>query len=120
MADRDEDVLQGGPAAVVGVDVPGRDAGDAEPLRERNEIPVARPVPTPERPLQLDPEAVGPERPGQPLADRLSSAVLTAGDPPRQGAVAGAAGEADEPLGVALELAAAGPTAPAGPRRGRR
>ena len=37
----DERVLERGPAAVVGVDVAGRDAGDAEPLGERRQPAVA-------------------------------------------------------------------------------
>ena len=68
--DRDQRVLQGEPRAVVGVDVAGGDAGDAEPLGQPRQPAVARAVAAPQRALQLDPEAVGPERREQPPRHR--------------------------------------------------
>ena len=54
------------------------------------------------RPLELDPEALAPEARQQPARERLGPPRLAALPAPGHGAVAGAAGEADEPL-VALE-----------------
>ena len=55
--------------------------------------------------LQLDAEAIAAERREQRPAEPLGAARFAAGDPPRQRSVAGATGEADEPLGVALDVA---------------
>ena len=83
----------------------GRDAGDPEPLGEPGEPAVARPVVAPERPLQLDPEAVAPERGEQAPRQRLGAAARSPrSQRPASGPVAGAPGEADEPLGVPLQL----------------
>ena len=102
--DRDEGVLQAGAAAGVGVDVAGRHAGDAEPLGEPGEPAVAGAVVAPVGPLQLDPEALAAEgaeqAPAEPLAARRVAPLPGAGERP----VAGAAGEADQPLGVLLQL----------------
>ena len=61
-------------AAGVGVDVAGRDAGDAEALRQPREPPVARPVAAPEGPLELDPEAVAAEGRREAAAEPLGTA----------------------------------------------
>ncbi len=71
--------------------VAGRDAGDAERLREPGEAAVAGAVVAPERPLQLDPEALAAEGGEQPLGMDVA-------------AVAGAAGEADDAIGVTLDV----------------
>ena len=70
-ADGDQRVLERRPRGVVHVDVAGRHAADAEPLGEVGQPAVARPVGAPERPLQLDPEAVAAEGAGQPPPERL-------------------------------------------------
>ena len=88
----------------MGVDVAGRHAGHPERRREVGEAAVARAVAAPERHLQLDPEAVGPECPEQRPAEPLGAAVVAAGDPARQRPVAGAAGQADEALRVPLDV----------------
>ncbi len=89
--DGDQRILQRHPPPVVGVDVAGGDAGDAERLGELGEPAVSDPVPAPERPLQLDPEVVGAERPGEAAAEPGGEVVLPACDPPRERAVARAA-----------------------------
>ncbi len=60
-ADGDQGILELGPGAVVGVDVAGRHAGDPEPLGDPGEPAVAGPVAPPQRPLQLDPQALAAE-----------------------------------------------------------
>ena len=78
--------------------------GDAEPGGEPGEPAVAGAVVAPVGPLQLDPEALaaegGEQAPAEPLAARRVAPLPGA----RQGPVAGAAGEADEALGVLLHL----------------
>ena len=101
--DRDEGVLEGGAARVVGVDVAGRDAGHAEPGGELGEPAVAGAVVAPVGALQLDPEVVGAEGLQQPPAQPRRARRLAALPGARQQAVAGAAREADEPLGVGLD-----------------
>ena len=89
-ADRDEGVLEAETALVVGVDVAGGDRGDAEVGGELLEGGVPAGVAALERALELDVEA---------HRERLSQS----GSGVRVGngeAVAGTAGEADEPLGV--------------------
>ena len=88
----------------MGVCVARRHRGHPKPLRQGGEPAVTRAVVAPERPLQLDPEAVGPEGPQQPPGQLGGAGRVPALPAPRHGAVAGAAGEADQPLGVALEL----------------
>ena len=89
----------------MGVDVAGRDAGDAEPLGEAGEPAVAGAVAAPVGPLQLDPEAVAAEGGEQAPAERARPrAVSPRSQAPASSAVAGAAGEADEALGVLLDL----------------
>ena len=70
--------------AIVGVDVAGRHAGHPEQPGELGEPAVAGPVAAPERPLQLDPEAIGAEGREQ-RAGRARSAprAVAAGDPAR-------------------------------------
>ncbi len=86
------------------VDVSRCDGGHPKPFGQFGEQPVAAAVVAGQRALQLDAEALGPERPQEPLGHLRSSRVLTPLEPRRHGAVARAAGEADEPLGVALEV----------------
>jgi hypothetical protein len=88
----------------VGVDVAGRDAGHPERGGEIAEAAVAGTIAAPERELELDPEAVRPERGEERPAEPLGAAMVAADDPPRQGAVAGAAGEADDAAPVALDV----------------
>ena len=87
MADRDEDVLERGAARMVRMGVPGDDGLDAGVLGEIAQERVAARVPALERPLQLDVEALPPERAGE-----LGGGVRVADAEP----VARAAGEADE------------------------
>jgi hypothetical protein len=89
VADRDEDVLERGPAGMVRVDVAGDERPDPGVLGEVAQERVPAGVAALERPLQLDEEAVGPERPHQ-----LDGAVRVADAEP----VACTAGEADETL----------------------
>ena len=103
-ADRDEGVLEAGAAAGVRVDVAGRHAGDAEPLGEAGEPAVARAVAAPVGTLQLDPEAVAAEGVEQAAGQRRRPGRIAARPGPRHRAGAGAAGEADEPLGARLDL----------------
>ena len=56
----------GAGARVVGVRIAGRHRRHPEPLGERDEPAVPRAVTAPERPLQLDPEAIRAEGPQQP------------------------------------------------------
>ena len=90
--------------------VAGGDRGDAEPFGELGEPAVARAVVPAERPLQLDPEALGPERAQQALGpvqrqrrQRGGGAPAMALEDSRHGPLACAAGEADEALAVPLE-----------------
>ena len=76
---------------------PSRSASDGKPA-------IARPVVAPERPLQLDPEVVRPEGAQQPPREMPRRRPDPPLPGPRHGAIAGAAREADQPLGVALEL----------------
>ena len=89
MADRDEDVLERGAAWMVRVDVAGDDGLDARVRGEVAQERVAAGVAALERALQLDVEALRPER-----ARELGGGVRVADAEP----VAGAAGEADEPF----------------------
>ncbi len=86
---RDEGVLQVGAAAGVGVDVAGRDAGDAEPLGEAGEPAVAGAVAAPVGALQLDPEAVAAEGGEQPARQSRGTCrpppLPGAAPPPRRG-----------------------------------
>ena len=98
----DERVLELGPAAIVGMDVAGRHAGDPEPLGELGEPAGCGPG----RGARADAAA----RPGSVRGRRRRAAAARAPRRRRlaplpgsgEGAVAGAAGEADEAL-VALE-----------------
>ena len=94
-ADGDEDVLQRGAAAVVGVDVSRRDGLDAERLRELAQARVAPRVAALVRPLQLDVEAVAAEGAREP-----HRGVRVA----HREAVARAAGETDEAVVQLLQL----------------
>ena len=83
-----------GAARVVRVDVAGRDRPHAERRGEVAQRRVASRVPAQVRPLELDVEALPAERAGEP-----GGGVRVADSEP----AAGAAGEADEPVGVLLE-----------------
>ncbi len=89
MANRDEDVLERGPARMVGVDVAGDDGLDARVRGQVAQERVPPRVAALERPLQLDVEALRAEGAGE-LGGRVR---IVHAEP-----VAGAAGEADEPL----------------------
>ena len=101
---RHQRVLQRQPRAVVGVGVPSRSAGHPEPLTQLRQPAVARAVAPPQRPLQLDPQALGPEGLQQPPRHRLGPAGIPALPAPRHRAGAGAAREADQPLRVGRQL----------------
>ncbi len=105
-ADRDERVLERGAARVVRMDVAGRDGRDAEVAGELAQPREAARVAALVRPLELDVEAVAPERRGE-----LRSVVRPVHAEP----VAGAAGEADEAL-VQLQRATGAATPAAGAR----
>src|SRR5664279_2020559 len=55
----------------MGVDVAGGHARHSQPPRQLREPAVARPVLAQERPLELDPQALGPEHLSQPSQGRL-------------------------------------------------
>src|SRR5262249_23152416 len=86
---RDEDVLQRRAASVVRVDVAGGDRANAECLGEIAKRRVPACVTAFERTLQLDEEAIAPERGGE----TGGSIGMVHAE-----AVAGTAGEADEPV----------------------
>ena len=94
----DQRVLELGPGTVVGVDVAGGDAGDPESLGDPGEPAVAGPVAPPHRPLQLDPQALGPEARQQPPRPPLRPPRLAALPGSGERPLAGAAGEADDAL----------------------
>ena len=71
-------VLQRDPLARVRVDVAGGHARHPEPLGQLREQPVAAPVVAPEGPLELDPEAVGPEGAQQAPRDRGRARMVAA------------------------------------------
>ncbi len=106
---REEGVLERRPRAVVHVDVAGGDARHPEPLGELGEQAVATTVAACERPLKLDPEAIRPERAQETARDRRGGRVLRALDARGHGAASRAAREADEAIGVALDLLEAHP-----------
>ena len=92
------------------MDVARGDAGDPQALGEAREPAVSRHVMAPERALELHPEAVAPEGAHQALAKRHRRGRVGAGghaagalEDPGEGAIASAAGEADEPFGVPLQ-----------------
>ena len=95
-ADRDEHVLERRAAGVVRVHVAGGDRAHAKRLGEVAERRVAARVAALVRALQLDEEAVAPERAGEP---RGGVRVEHREPVPR------AAGEADEPFVQLLEQA---------------
>ena len=104
-ANRHHRVLERNALERVHVDVPGCHARHPEPLGELAQQAIAAPVVAGEGPLELDAEALRPEGPQQSASDRGGGRVVARLDPARHRAVAGAAGEADEPLGVLLDLA---------------
>src|SRR4029079_10329789 len=81
----------------------GRDAGHAEPLAEPGEPAVARAVAPPERPLQLDPEALRAEGGEQAARQRLGARRIATLPEAGRGAVAGTARKANETLGMPAE-----------------
>ena len=107
----------GGRGGGRGVDVAGGDGGDAEPLGEQRQPAVAGPVAAPVGTLQLDPEAVAAEGGEQPAPEPLAARRVPALEGPRQRPVPRAPREADEPLGVPLDLLQRRPGRFRGPRR---
>ena len=93
--DRDEHVLQRRQAGVVRMDVSGSDRSDSERLGELVQDAVPGGVPTFERPLELNEEAVAAKCAGQPRGSvRL----------PHREPVPRTAGQADEAVVQLLEL----------------
>ena len=93
LADGHEGVLQPRARGRVRVDVARGHAGDAEAVGERGQAAVERAVVAVEGALQLDAEGVAPEGAQQPAHGRLVA------DP-----LARAAAEADQALGVGLDV----------------
>src|SRR5262245_26876698 len=80
--DRDENVLQAHAAAVVRMDVPGRDGAHAERLRQISKRRVAAGVAAEVRPLQLDEEALTTEHASHPRDGvRIDDGEPTTGAP---------------------------------------
>jgi len=104
VADGDERVLQRGALLRVRVDVAGRDARDLEALGELGEQPVAAAVVAGERALQLDPQVVAAEGLQQALGPGGRADVIGLLYGRRHRSVGRAAGQADEALGVAVDL----------------
>jgi hypothetical protein len=100
----DERVLERHARALVRVDVAGRHARHAEPLGELRQEAVAAAVAACERALELDAQAVAPERGEQAAAERCGAGVVAALDARGERARARAARQADEAGGVALDL----------------
>ncbi len=102
--DRHQGVLQVGAGDRVGVRVAGGDQLDPQPLGQLGEQPVAAGVAAPVGALQLDREPLAaehrPQRPGGVLGLAQPALADQPGDVP----VAGAAGQAVQPLGVGREL----------------
>ena len=109
-AHRDQRVLKRRPRGVVHVDVAARHARNPEPPGEILQPAIARPVVAPERPLKLDPEALGAEGARQPAPQRLRRLRLGSGrattralERPRERSLASTPREADEPLRPLLQ-----------------
>ncbi len=115
--DRDQGVLQRRPAAVMGVDVAGGDAGNAEALGEEGEPAVAGAIAAPVGALQLDTEAVAAESGEEAAGEPLAGGGVSPFPGSRHRPLAGAAREADEPLGVLLDLLQRRPRLRPRPRR---
>ncbi len=111
-ADGDERVLEPGAGAAVAVDVAARHAGHAQPLRQPGQPAVAGAVAPLVGPLQLDPQALGPEGLEQLAAERRRPRALAALPAAGEHPVAGAAAEADQALGVLLHPAQPHPRLP--------
>jgi hypothetical protein len=94
LADSHERVLQARALAGVGVDVARGDGAQPPPRRDAGQLAVDRAVVAPERPLQLDAQALAPEGPHEPP----QGAVVAH-------AALGTAREADEPGRVLLDVA---------------
>ncbi len=93
LADGHEGVLEHRARGRVGVDVPGGYARDPEAIGERRQAAVERAVVAMERTLQLDAERIAPEGAQQPAHRGLVARAL-----------ARAAAEADQALGVDLDV----------------
>jgi hypothetical protein len=83
-------------------------------------VAVAAAVALRERALQLDPEPLGAERAQQPPPHRRGAGVVAALDASPHRALARAAGQAHEPLGVALHVLESDGRLRGGLRRARR
>jgi hypothetical protein len=88
----------------VHVDVAGRDAGDGQVFGECGEPAVAGAVVAPERALELDAEALALEGIAKPAPEVSCRGGLAARPAPGEGPVPRAPGEADNALGMPLEL----------------
>ena len=103
-ADRDQGVLQEGAAGVVGVDVAGGDGAQAQLGGQLGQPAVAAGVAAPVGALQLDRESVAAEDAAQPAGGGVGLAGAVGGDLACNQAVAGAAGQAVQAVGVDGQL----------------
>ena len=103
-ADGHEGVLERDAIASVGVDIARGHAGNPQPLGELREVAVATAVAAGERALELDPEAIRPERAQKAPSDERRLGVELPVDPAPDRPVPRAAGQAHEAGRVALDL----------------
>ena len=103
-ADRDQGVLQEGAAGVVGVDIAGGDGAQAQLGGQLGQQAVTAGVAAPVGALQLDRESVAAEDAAQPAGGGIGLAGAVGGDLARDQAVAGAAGQAVQAVGVDGQL----------------
>src|SRR5438045_9115732 len=75
-AHRDQRVLELRPRGIVHVDIPSGNAGDPEATGQVRKPAVSRSIPSPERSLELDPEAIAPEGLDETTSERLRPARL--------------------------------------------
>ena len=102
--DRDHRVLQRHPPARVRVDIARGHTRHSEPLRQLGEQTIAPTVVPRERPLQLHPEAIRAERTQEAPADSGRGRVLAPLHARGESTVARAAGQAHQPLRIALDV----------------
>ena len=117
-ADGHQRVLQERPARAVGVRIAGGHGAHPQPLGQLGQQPVAAGVAAPVGALQLDREPLAAEHPPQPPGQsRSASRSRPSADQPGDRAMAGAARQAVQALGVPGHLLERRPPAPAGRRR---
>ena len=104
MADRDERVLQERTARVVGVDVAGRDGGEAQDLGQLRQVAHQGSIAAGAGPLQLDVHVARAERLDQATGRSLGVAGAVGGDESRNHAVSGTPGQTYEPGGVGVQV----------------